>query len=165
MSEAKKTHWRKCDKSDYLGACDLENGDINVTIKKVEIKQAKLRGKSQEARVATFKENIKPMIVNVACGKVLLKFTKSKFVEDWSNVPVTIFVEENVRFGAEITEGLRFRGTQPRTKKEILNEKHPKWKGACENLKNGMCKVETICQAYEVSDADKNILTLMQKDD
>ncbi|MFD1693700.1 hypothetical protein ACFSHR_26630 [Azotobacter chroococcum] len=52
-------------------------------------------------------EPLKPMILNATNSKTLRALTGSAFLEDWQNVRVTIYVDQNVRFGKEVTEGLR----------------------------------------------------------
>ena len=45
-------------------------------------------------------------------------------------------------------------------KKEELNPKHPKWKGAQEALINGQCTIEQIKSKYELSDTNTTLLCL-----
>lgn len=111
-----KTHWRKYDKTDFLGAVDLDEmnpSEITVVITKVEWLDVKVRGVKGKHRIAQFQQDIKPMIINVENGKVLQSFTNSKHLEDWVNIPVTIFIKENVKFGTDTMDALRFRPNKP----------------------------------------------------
>ena len=156
----KKTHWRTPDKTDFLGACDLEEGkDLHLTIAKVEVKEVKVRGVKGVFRIATFKENIKPMILNVGNAKMVKMFAKNDpFVENWVNIPVTIYVQDNVKFGSEITEALRIRGAQPRIEKEELTpEKTAKWQNAIKALLDGKL-ISDIEAVYKISQQNKNLL-------
>ena len=111
-----QTHWRKGDPSDYLMSWDVE-GELHATIIKVEKKNTKIRGQEKLCRIAYFKEsNLKPMIINVVNGKIIEKALGSFHIEKWANVniPVILFVDENTKFGKEVTRGLRFKlGAKP----------------------------------------------------
>jgi len=115
-----RTHYRKVFKSDYLSTADLEmlieNGKSLVfTIEKVQAEEGiKLQGKKQDANVAYFKENIKPMIVNSRNSNILASFTKTNFLQEWHNIRVKLYVDNNVRFGKERVSGIRIEKTQPK---------------------------------------------------
>lgn len=163
MSE-EKTHWRACDKTDFLGSADLEDllkdgqTDLVLVIKFVEIKEVRVRGKKEVCRVATFTApGVKPMIINVGNGKILKKFANnSKHIEDWINIPVSIYVNDNVRLGSETTEGLRFRPVQPRIEKPELTPDHKAWEKAVKAVKDG--KIEAVKDRYKISNDNLEIL-------
>lgn len=136
METKNKTHWRKYDKTDFLGAVDLDEmtpSEITVVIKKVEWLEVKVRGVKGMHRIAQFQQDIKPMIINVENGKVLQSFTNSKHLEDWVNIPVTIFIKENVKFGTDTMDALRFRPNKP-ILKNIDNTGAIKVLNACTTL-------------------------------
>lgn len=58
-------------------------------------------------------EPLKPMVLNATNSSTMRKLTGSPFIEDWQNVRVTIYVDANVRFGKDITEGLRINPKPP----------------------------------------------------
>lgn len=158
-----KTHWRTPDKTDFLGAADLEEmttegKDFVAVIKNVEIKEVKVKGKNETCRVANFSDpKIKPMIINVTNGKILKKFSNnSKYVEDWSNIRVSIYILDGIKVGKEYTEGLRFRPTQPVLKNPELKPDHPKWEEARQAVKDG--KIEAVLKRYSVSDENLKLL-------
>ncbi|MDF3076165.1 MAG: uncharacterized protein K0S09_54 [Sphingobacteriaceae bacterium] len=136
---ATKTHWRKYDKTEFLGAVDLDEmtpSEIIATIEKVEWKEAKVRGAKGMFRIATFRENIKPMIINVENGKILQSFVGgSKHLEDWVNIPVQIYIKENVRMGSETMDALRFRPNKPQLQK-VDNTGALKILNACTSLED-----------------------------
>lgn len=165
MTNKTKTHWRTPDKTDFLGAADLEElipdgqKDLTAVIKCVEIKEVTVKGKTETCRVATFTSlNIKPMIINVTNGKILKKFAKgSKYVEDWVNIPVSIYVLDNIKVAKEYVEGLRFRPTQPQVKKKVdLTPDHPKWDDSKKAVAAG--KLETVKQYFNISDENLKLL-------
>ena len=159
-----KTHWRKADKTDYLGACDIEEKvDLVLTIAKVELKEVNVRGKKSFERVATFKERgFKPMILNVTNAKVVKEFARnSVYLEEWKDIQVAIYVQDNVRLGSEITEGLRFRQFKPQmkatTKKELLATDELAFNNAVKGMIGGKT-MEDIEVFYVVSDSVKQQL-------
>jgi hypothetical protein len=159
MSE-KKTHWKKVFNSEYLSSADLESGDIVLTIRSVSIEEVKgADGKKKECNVARFNEDAKPMILNVTNSKIVKKFTGSRFLEDWKNVPVQIYVDDKAKAFGELTEGLRIRSQQPTLTKPTLKPDTEQWKKAVEFLKTGGGKIEQITKKYSIESSDLENLT------
>ena len=127
MSETKKHHYRNVFKSDHLGSADLEDlieqgSNLIFTIKhaKQEI-GAKVAGKKVDANIIYFVEPIKPMVVNATNGKIIKSFTGSAFVEDWNNVPIELYIDENVKaVTGGTTQGVRIRPVQPKVNQKPL---------------------------------------------
>ena len=123
-TKEKKHHYRNVFKSDHLGSADLEdlieNGTpliFTITHAKQEL-GVKVAGKKMDANIVYFKEPIKPMVVNATNGKILKKFTGSSFVEDWSNVLVELYIDENVKaVTGGTTQGVRIMQVQPKPTK------------------------------------------------
>lgn len=109
-----KTHWRKAFNSDYLASSDVIDKDLILTIKHVRLQDVKSQQGTSKCNVAHFVEDFKPMILNVTNSKVVKKFAKSNFINDWNNIKIQVFVQDNVRIGKEITEGLRIRDFKPK---------------------------------------------------
>jgi hypothetical protein len=155
-----KTHWKKVFNSDYLGSCDLEDGkDIKVVIKHVTVMEVKnTDGKKQNRNVATFTNpDLKPMILNVTNCKIIKKFTGSRFIDDWNNVPVQIYVKDDIRAFGDVTEGLRIREIQPKMDKPTLTPDVQAWQKAIEFLK-GTGTIEGIKKKYELSPENEELL-------
>ena len=120
-----KTHFKKAFKSPYLSSADIVEG-VNLTIAHVKLEADKTKKTKDLFNTAYFVEReirtgeqLKPMILNVTNSKMLKKITGSPFIDDWLNVPVYIYVENNVKFGRDTTEGLRISPSRA-TKKELL---------------------------------------------
>ena len=155
-----KTHWKKVFNSDYLGSCDLEDGkDIKAVIKHVTIMEVKnTDGKKQNRNVATFTNpDLKPMILNVTNCKIVKKFTGSKFIDDWNNVPVQIYVKDDIKAFGDVTEGLRIREIQPKMDKPVLTPSNQAWQKAVDFLK-GTGTIEGIKKKYELSIENEELL-------
>jgi hypothetical protein len=58
-------------------------------------------------------EKLKPMILNATNSKTMKMLTGTPFIEDWQNVPITVYVDSNVKFGKESVEGLRISPRAP----------------------------------------------------
>lgn len=130
-----KTHWRKGDKSDYLMSWDLES-ELRATIIKVVRIQTKVRGQTGEHRVAYFKENLKPIIINVTNGNVIEKCLGTHLIQDWANInlPVIIYVQGGVKFGKDTVRALRIR---PANEKQELTTSSPAYKKVVQYMKEG----------------------------
>lgn len=147
-----KNHYRKVFKSDHLGVADLEDlieqkKPLIFTIK--EVKQEwgiMVAGKKGNHNVAYFVEPIKPLIVNAGNSKILKSFhpTQSAFVEDWKNVKIELYVNDNIRFGKDVVSGVRISPVQPKGKPQFTEANFDKAK------KSG-ATMEKIKAIYEVS--------------
>jgi hypothetical protein len=60
------------------------------------------------------------MVLNATNSKIVKKFAKSPFIEDWKNIPIEIYVQSLKAFGEE-TEGLRIKETMPAIQKVTLS--------------------------------------------
>ena len=155
-----KTHWRKVFDSDYLGSCDLEDGkDLRAIIKTVSVRKVKnTDGKEQERNVATFTDaKLKPMILNATNCKVVKKFAKSPYINDWNNIAVQIYVKDDIRAFGDITEGLRIREIQPSISKPKLTRDMPAWPNAIGYVKSGK-PIADIEKKYDISGVKDEIM-------
>lgn len=156
-----KTHWKKVFNSDYLGSCDLEDGkDLKAVIKNVTVLEVKSSdGKKQLCNVATFTDSkLKPMILNVTNCKTVKKFAGSPFIQDWNNIPVQIYIKDDIKAFGEITEGLRIRPTQPTIEKPELTPSHTAWNNAVDYLKKNGNTIEGIKKKYRISAENEELL-------
>lgn len=155
-----KIHWRKVFLSDYLGSCDLEDGkDLKAVIKNVTVRNVKgPDGKEQERNVAAFTDvDLKPMILNATNCKLMKKFAGSVFINDWNNIPVQIYVKDDIKAFGEVTEGLRLRPTQPVMNKPKLTPNSQAWPKAIEFLsKDGT--IDQVKAKYELTSQDEETL-------
>lgn len=108
------THYRKAFKSAYLASADITEPSV-FTISHVTLESDRNKRSDSLFNTAHFVEKelrasqlMKPMVLNVGHCEKLAKHAGSKFIEDWSNIVVTIDVDPNVRFGRDTVEGLRF---------------------------------------------------------
>lgn len=108
------THWKKLTNPDYLGAYSIENGqDLKLTIDHVTRETVPgPEGKREDCSVIHWKENAKPMILNVTNAKMIERLLKSPYLEDWSGKRIQIGAEKVKAFG-EVVEALRVRPFLP----------------------------------------------------
>jgi hypothetical protein len=123
-----KTHYRRVAKSDHLGVADLEDfieqgSDLVFTIKEVKLEMgASVAGKKGNYNIAYFVEKIKPLVLNPTNGKILKTLTKTPFLEDWANLTIKLYIDENVSFAKERTGGVRIAMQLPQSKKEATKD-------------------------------------------
>ena len=155
MEPTTKTHWKKVFNKDYLGSHDLDDGKDQVAeIDHVEIRVVKdSSGKDGNCNVAVFKGNVKPMILNVTNCKIIKKFACSNYIEEWGNIPVTIYSKEIRAFGEDV-EALRIREKQPNVQKPELTPEHEKWNDAVAYLNKEGTTIDNIKKRYSISDAN-----------
>ncbi len=153
--ETKKHHYKAVFKSDHLGSADLEDmieekKPLIFTIKEVRQEMGVMvAGKKGNHNIAYFVEKIKPWVINATNGKIIRSFIpeRSPMVEDWKNVIVELYIDDQVKFGKDLVSGVRVRQTQPKAKlkpefSELLFEKAHK-AGAT---------IEKIAITYNVTD-------------
>lgn len=113
---AKKTHWKKLQNPDYLGAYAFEPGqEIVATIKTVQQEMVTgADGKKENCTVLHFVEpNIKPMILNATNAKIITKLYKTPYIEDWEGRLIQIYVDRVRAFG-DVVDALRIRPFIPK---------------------------------------------------
>lgn len=121
-----KTHYRKAFNSPYLSSADIV-GATNLTISRVVLELDKTKKTKDFFNTAYFQEKeiragepLKPMILNAHNSRVLRDLCGSHFIEDWAGQPITVYVDQNVKFGRETVEGLRISPQPPIQQKPIL---------------------------------------------
>ena len=119
MSE---THWKKLINPDYLGAYSLEVGnDMILTISAVKREMITgTGGKKEECPVCHWKENQKPMILNVTNMKTIAKMY-GPYIENWAGKRVQIYAS-TTKFGGDTVECLRIRKDPPEDVKIACEE-------------------------------------------
>lgn len=111
-----KTHWKKLNNPDFLGAYALNPGeDLIATIKSAKEEQfVGTGGKRDEGLVIHFEESdVKPFICNATNAKAITKVVGSPYIEDWKGQKVQFYVAEVSAFG-ETVDALRVRLFAPK---------------------------------------------------
>ena len=136
MNTTDKTHYRKAFNSPYLSSADIVEPTI-LTIKFVRLEKDRTKKTKDFFNTAYFvekeirpDEELKPMILNAVNSRTVRNLTGSAFIDDWNEVPVTIYVDKNVRFGRDTVEGLRISTEKPRLQKPELQPDTAEWKRA-----------------------------------
>ena len=130
-----KTHYRKAFKSVYLSSADIVEPTI-LTISRVSLEKDKSKKTKDSFNTAYFVEKeirqgepLKPMILNVHNSKIMACLANSKFIDDWQDIRVTVYVDPNVNNRGSIVEGLRIDPNPPK-EKPVLTPAHKNWSGA-----------------------------------
>lgn len=142
MNDKDKTHYRKAFNSPYLSSSDIVEPTV-LTVQRVALEPDKTKKTKDLFNTAYFVESeirkgetLKPMILNAHNSRIMRNLTGSHFLEDWRNVPVTVYVDSAVKFGRETVEGLRISPNLARTEKPWLTpESGNKWNSAIDAYK------------------------------
>ena len=159
-----RTHWRKLINPKFLGTYSLDEGqELVLTIREVKMEITESGRGKKESAICYFKENVKPMFLNVTNSTTLEKLYGTPMIELWEGKQFTVYSANTVIKGVATT-GLRIRTVLPETiKKEVFNSKSPGWDKACESLSKGTTTVEKIASFYELTEATKKTLTNLVK--
>lgn len=133
-----KTHYRKVFKSDHLGVADLEDMQDSGTPLVFTITHVRqelgvmVAGRKGNHNIAYFKENIKPLVLNATNSKVMKGLSGgSSFVEDWVEIPVSLYIDPSAKLKGEVVGGVRISPNRPRLeKKEITPNNKSLWVNA-----------------------------------
>jgi hypothetical protein len=122
---ADKTHWKKVvSDPNYLGEADFNEGEEKIaTIARVardEVIQT-AEGKSKKA-VVYFREQLKPMILNVARSKAIEKVAGSPYFEDWLGVKIQLYIEHGIKAFGDVVSAVRVRPRKPQIRNPIQCE-------------------------------------------
>jgi hypothetical protein len=131
-----KTHYRKAFDSPYLSSADIVE-PTTLTIVRVTLEKDKTKKTQDAFNTAYFTEaelrpgeKLKPMILNATNSKTLRYLADSPYIDDWRDVKVTIYVDNNIRFGRETVEGLRISPVAPTAKPELTPNMGKRWESA-----------------------------------
>ena len=107
-------HWRKAFNPNYLGSFAFEPGEEKVvTIKSTGIEEVtNPEGKKEQCLVAHFKENEKPLILNVTNCKTIEKLTDTPDRQQWPGAGLILCVQKVKAFG-DLVEAVRVRPVKP----------------------------------------------------
>lgn len=153
MEKKDKHHYRRVFKSDHLGVADLEDfieekKPLIFTIKHVKQEMnISVAGKKGNFNIAYFVEPIKPLVLNATNSKTVKSFCGgSPFVEDWNNVPVELYIDDNVKMKGDVVGGVRIRPLQPtkKTKPDFTEDNFKK-------AKEAKATIEAIKAIYNVT--------------
>ena len=118
-------HWKKLvSDPKYLGEADFKDGqEIAVTISSItEGVVTSTEGRSNKI-VVHFKENCKPLVLNVTNSKAIVKVTKKKEVQDWKGHRILLYIDPKVKAFGEIVSAVRVRPySPPASAKEPIGE-------------------------------------------
>ena len=131
-----KTHWKKLENPDYIGAYSLESGkDLTVTIEKV-VREIVIGtgGKKEECTIAHLKGQ-KPFILNRTNMKMIQKIYETPYIEEWTGKKLTRYVTKIKAFGEDNVECLRVRAVKPPLPKLVKSNKND-WYNCINALKN-----------------------------
>lgn len=160
MSE--KTHYRKAFDSPYLSSADITE-PTTLTVHHVTLEIDRTKKTKDLFNTAWFvekeirpDEKLKPMILNATNSKTLAALAGSKFIDDWNNIRICVYVDGAVRFGKETVEGLRISPFAP--EKKVLKPANIKaWNAAKQAYKRDG-NLSKVLARMDMSTADQQQL-------
>lgn len=151
-----KTHWKKLENPDYLGAYSLEDGkDLTVTIETVKREMVIGQGGKKEECTIAYLKGQKPFILNRTNMKMIQKIYNTPYIEEWVGKKLTLYVAKIRAFGEDNVECLRIRAQAP-----LLPELTPDtdiWGEAIKAIKNGFT-IEQIKAKYRLNTTNQKKL-------
>jgi len=158
MSET-KTHWKKLENPDYIGAYSLDQGkDLIVMSENVKREMVTgTGGKKEECTVAYLKDQ-KPFIINRTNAKAISKVCQSPYIEDWKGKYIQLFVALIRAFGEDNVECLRVRPTAVKVElPQLLPTDTVNWNRVVGAVKNGYT-VDQVRVKWSISEAHAQMI-------
>ena len=156
-----KTDWRKYRKSTHLASADLDAMETDgielvFTIKKVEyLEGVDVSGTKKDGVFCTFKEPLKPLLLNSTNLKTLSNLVKSKgvtgkecyVIENYAGLTIELYVDRNVKMMGSVVDGVRISPKLPTPKqsKPLFTKEN------FEKALKAKATIEAIKKHYEVS--------------
>lgn len=154
---AEKTHWKKLDNPNYLGAWSLPNGnDMTVEILRIEQTEVVNNRKKDIKTIAILKDH-KPMILNATNKKKLERIFKTPYIEDWPGKRFTVYIEHGISSPDGPVDGLRIRDTVPSLPE--LTPTHSAWPAVIEAIRSGKYTMAQVLKKYSVSEDNQALIT------
>lgn len=152
-----KTHWKKLDNPDFIGAWAFQPDEKKiVTIKVCRVETiVGSDGKKEQLKVVHFQESEKPLICKTTNAKAISKVAKSDFIEDWVGCKIELFVQHGVKAFGDIVDAVRVTPKAPRITLPELTLEHPKWDGAVKSLSQGNTTIEGIKKHFKLSESNE----------
>jgi hypothetical protein len=105
-----KTHWKKLENPDYLGAYSLPDGkDLSVKIEKVVREMITGTGGKKEECTVLYLKGQKPMILNRTNAKMIQQIYNTPYIEEWVGKIITLTIAKIKAFGEDNVECLRIK--------------------------------------------------------
>jgi len=157
MSE--KTHWKKFMNPDYFGSWSLPDGeDLILTINEVKMEQVTGEGgRKEQLPVLYFRENVKPLVLNVTNSRQIQTLYGTPYVEDWHGKQVQLYQDITKLKGEEV-ECVRIRPKVPNVQKPAFTPDNERWNGAVESIKAGKSTIEAIKKHYFLSEEHEALM-------
>lgn len=115
--------WKALAKPDcpYFGEQDFATQDEQktVTIAGHSIEQVQNESGKSRKGVLRFRENVKPLILNVTNGKSIAKLY-GKDADGWIGKRIVLYFDPNVRFGRETVGGVRIKPPAAQADTEVV---------------------------------------------
>lgn len=155
-----KTHWKKLNNPDYLGAYALDPGnDLIATIQHVQREVVTgPEGKKEECTVVHFRErDTKPLILNVTNAKTIQKLTGTPYIEDWRGQKIQLYIAQVKAFG-DVVDALRIRPKAPVEQKPELKPDSNKWANTVDRLRSGEADMDTVKKYFDLTPENEALL-------
>lgn len=157
--ETVKTHWKKLQNPDYIGAYSLMETekpiDLTVQIKSIARQIVTgADGKKEECTVAQLVGQ-KPFIINATNAKMITKIYDTPFIENWVGKRITLYVAK-VKVAGDTVDALRIRQVAPALPE--LTPTHDRWLGAKKAIADGNTTIEQIRSNFTLSVENEKLL-------
>jgi hypothetical protein len=162
--EKEKTHFRKAFNSPYLSSADLVGPTI-LTIKEVRLEKDHSKRTKDSFNTIHFVERdlrrgekLKPMILNATNSKTMATLSGSQFIEDWAGVAISVYVEQNIKFGKDMVDGLRISPVPPKKEKPFLTPKSEgNWTNAIEAYKRDG-NLDEVLKRVQITEENQKLI-------
>lgn len=134
MQTQTKIDWRKYRKSTHLASADLDVMETDglpliFTIAKMQyLEDVDVSGKKKSGVFATFKEPVKPLLLNSTNLRTLSELAKGNghkgkeayIIENYVGLTIELYVDRNVELMGKVVDGIRISPISPKAKEKPM---------------------------------------------
>jgi hypothetical protein len=165
MSTQEKTHWKKFMNPDYFGSWSIPEGkDLILTMDHIQMEKVTgPGGREEQLPVLHFKDDVKPLVLNVTNSRQIESLYGTPYVEDWGGKKIQVFTSTTKLKGEEV-DCVRIRPMVPIIEKPEFTPENSRWSGAVESIAKGDSTIQAIKKHFNLSEENEALLKAQIQD-
>jgi len=99
------------------------------------------------------------MVLNSTNAKIIKSFCSlSPFVEDWNNVTIQLYIDNNVKMMGDTVSGVRIKTIQPRLEKTPVTQQNTKLWNSVINAYKKYSNFDKVLEKHTITEENKKII-------
>ncbi len=153
-----KTSWKTLVDWQSLSASSIVEKEEVMTIKSISREQiVSSTGRKEIVPVCRFENSALPMVLNKTNMRTLSRIFASDNIEDWYGKQIIVFVQDGIKFGGELVQGLRIKALPVRLC-SVCGKVIPEhiYNGSLKKYGRALCGADCLAKAFPGAEEPKN---------